>query len=226
MKKVLAICLAMMMVLCLSTTVLAAPNNFVASPGANKAPEVEEFKPEDEDCTADLVITPFGDLDKLPEDNQETFQLAFDTIVKAEDLTKLNEELAKKAEELGIDPDDLDVSDLFYIDTEGCDETHDGHKKAEITLDAETLNKFVGLMYMDEDGNWHWVDDATVTADGKLRFTTDNTDAPYAIVVDNTNGAATPGTGEGLGIYFWIAIASTAALLLVLVLILIKKKRA
>ena len=230
MKKIVALSLVMVMALCMSISVLAAPNGFVSSPSGNAAPKVEEFKPADEDCTANLIVTPFGDLANLPEDLQEEFKDAYESILAAEDLTKLNEELAKKAKELGIDPEDLAVSDLFNLSCEGCD-NHEGHDEAEVTLSAETLGKFVGLMFRDADGKWQWVKDAAVTADGKLKFTATNTNAPYAIVVDNSqttavDGDKDPGTGEGLGIYFWIAIASTAALLIVLVLILIKKKRA
>lgn len=228
MKKVLTLCLVLVMALCMSVTAFAAPNGFTRSPGANSAPTVENFDPEDEDCTADLIITPFGDLSKLPEEMQQRFQEAYDSIVNADDLTKLNEELEKNAKEKGIDPDNIGISDLFNIHCEGCD-NHEGHDKAGITLSAETLNNFLGLMFMDEDGKWQWVKDAAVNANGKLEFTATNTNAPYAIVVDTTEagtGNGDPGTGEGFGIYFWIAIASTAALLIVLVLILIKKKRA
>ncbi|MBR2152236.1 MAG: hypothetical protein IJ944_02985 [Clostridia bacterium] len=228
MKKVLALCLAIMVVLGLSVTVFAAPN-FVKSPSGKPAPGVEDFIPDDDDCTADLVVTPFDDINDLEPAQKEDFQIAYDTIIKTDDVTKLNEEIAKKAEDLGIDPDDVDISDLFYVDCDGCDD-HDNHTNGKIILDIDNPETFMGVIYLDENGKWQWVDGAVINGNGKLEFTAIDLDAPYAIVVNNTNGAAAgdkdPGTGEGMGIFFWIAFASTTALLLVLVLILFKKKRA
>ncbi|MBR4282088.1 MAG: hypothetical protein IKT35_00065 [Clostridia bacterium] len=225
MKKVLSICLAMMLVLCLGATALAAHSDFVKSPSVSNAPEVEYFKPLDEDCTANLVITPFGDLDKLPPASREDFQIAYDTIIKTDDITKLNDELAKKAQDLGIKPEDVGISDLFYVGCEGCDD-HDNHTNGgKIIMDIDTPETFIGVIYLDDNGKWQWVEGAFINSDGKLEFIAPDLDAPYAIVVDNSNGVS-PGTGEGLGIFFWIAFASTAALLLVLVLLFFKKKRA
>lgn len=229
MKKVLSICLVLMVVLGLSVTAIAAPKNFIKSPTANPAPEVEEFIPDDEDCTADLVTTPFSDIDKLPDDNKEDFQIAYDSIIEADDVTKLNEEVAKKAEELGIDPEDVKVSDLFYVHCEECDD-HENHTSGKVVLDIDNPEEFVGIVYQDENGEWQWVDGAIINGDGDLEFHAVDLDAPYAIVTDTSAsdvpGGNDPGTGEGLGIFFWIAIASTTALLLVLVLIVFKKKRA
>ena len=225
MKKLLAICLAMVVVLCFSATAFAAPTDFVKSPGSSPAPGVEDFKPSDDDCAAELVVTPFGDINELDPAQKEEFQIAYDTIIKTDDITKLNDEIAKKAEELGIDPDDVGISDLFYVDCDGCDD-HENHTNGgKIILDISTPETFMGVIYLDENGKWQWVDNAFINNNGKLEFIAMDLDAPYAIVVDNSNGVS-PGTGEGLGIFFWIAFASTAALLLVLVLLFFKKKRA
>ncbi len=230
MKKVLSLCLVAMMVICMSVTAFAAPNGFTKSPNGNTAPKVDQYTPKDEGCSADLVITPFGDISKLPPESQATFKLAYNTIINADDLAKLNSELEKQAKEKGIDSEDLAISDLFNIScNDGCD-NHENHKSGgSVVLDIESSDKFVGIMYMNDEGDWQWVYDAIIE-NGKLKFTAVDTDAPYAIVVDNSKaggiGDKDPGTGEGIFIYVVIALAAVcAAALLIIFVVLSKKKR-
>jgi len=142
MKKVLAICLMMVMIVSLSATAFAAPDGFASSPSGNPAPIVISFTASDEDCTAQLVITPYSDRDELSDVILALFEKAYDTIAESDDLTELNEELAKIATEKGIDGKDLAVSDLFDIHVTGCD-YHEEHRDFDIILAADTLSHFV-----------------------------------------------------------------------------------
>ena len=77
MKKVLAICLMMAMMLSISVTAFAAPDGFVSSPSSQKAPGLVAFVPKDAACTARLVITPYGDRNDLPVALQTMMEKAY-----------------------------------------------------------------------------------------------------------------------------------------------------
>lgn len=225
MKKVLALCLVIAMLASLSIAAFAAPNGFVSSPsGGRRPPVIEKFDPVDDDCTADLIITPFGDKNQLSEDERKEMEDAYDDIVNADNLGDLNKELADAAKEQGIDPDDLAVGDLIHLGCSGC-EDHEGHVKFDVTLDAEGLDKLVGVIYRDENGDWHWVDDAKVQ-DGKLHFTGDGYH-PYAIILDNTVvDEESSETSDTNTIIICIAVMVVTAAALAVVLIKGKKRHA
>lgn len=223
MKKVLAICLMIVMVASIGLGALAAPNGFVSSPSGGKRPPVlDRFDPVDDDCTADLIITPFGDKNDLPEEDRKAMDDAYNDIVNADDLTDLNKELEEAAKDKGIDPDNLAVGDLIHLGNEGCNE-HDSHEKFEVSLDVEGLDKFVGVIYRDEDGNWQWVDDAKVV-NGKLQFTGEGYH-PYAIVLDTTVDESSK-TGDSNIIIICAAVMAVTAVALVVVLVAGKKRHA
>ena len=77
MKKVVAICLMMVMVLSMSVNVFAAPGGFVSSPSGNPAPEVVIFAPSDDDCKGRLVVTAYGDRHDLSEALREMLEKAY-----------------------------------------------------------------------------------------------------------------------------------------------------
>ncbi len=199
MKKVLAICLVMMMVLGMSTAVFAAPAGFVSSPSNNDAPRVIGFEPANKDCDAELVIISYGDRDKLPEDQRNEFEQAYESLKDS----------------------DRPIKDLFYVTYKGCDD-HDGHKGFKIVLDAGDLKDFDDLIWMDDEGNWHSVNGARINADGHLEFTLEELDCPLAIVV---KGATSPQTGDNNNIYIYgiLMVVSAAA---VVVLVVKSKKYA
>ena len=87
MKKLLAICLTIVMLMSFSVIAFAAPDNFVSSPSGQSAPEIIDFSVESEDCYADLIITPYSERDDLPEEIREQFEKAYEQIVSATDLT-------------------------------------------------------------------------------------------------------------------------------------------
>ena len=186
--------MVIMMLASISLNALAAPAGFVSSPSGNAAPTVEEFTPGDEACTAKLVITPFVDKDKLPDELKTLFEKAYNSILETKDLTALNEVLKKVAADKNINPQNLAVSDLFDIHYTDCD-FHDGHEDFDIVLGAETLGSFVGLLHMNKSGVWEWVENARVTGNGEhLEFSVDSF-SPFAIVVDTAN-LEVPPTGD------------------------------
>ena len=224
MKKLLAILLAMLVVASMSINVFAAPGGFVKSPSKNMAPIFVDFSPKDEDCTSTLIITGYGDKNKLPQNMQDLMNDAYQSIIGSGELTKLLTELEAYVQQHNIDGKNLAISDLFNMYTDGCD-NHEGHKEFDVTLGADTLKNFVGLMFMDENGKWHWVADAKVVNDGKnLQFTGMGSGA-YAIVVDTTDGTSA-GTGDSSIIVICAAVMAVSAAALVFVLIKGKKQEA
>ena len=146
MKKVLAICMMIVLVASIGLSALAAPNGFVSSPSGGKRPPVMDFfDPVDEDCTANLVITPFCDKNNLPENQRKEMEDAYNDIVNADNLTDLNKDLADAAKDQGIDPEKLAVGDLIHLGCDGCAD-HANHEKFQVSLDVEGLDKFVGVI--------------------------------------------------------------------------------
>ena len=218
MKKVLVFGLTLVMIFNLSISAFAA--GFVSSPSGNPAPDLIEGSNESEDCEADLIITPYSDRDDLDEKERENIEKAYDIISSSDDLTKLNEDLKKLAEDMDIKGSNLAISDLFNIGMTDCD-THGDHGKFNITLDAETLKNFVGLLRFDGE-NWHLVKDAKIV-NGQLVFSADAL-GNFAIVVNTAAGGA-PQTGDSSNIYLWIMVFAGSALVAVSVLLVLNKKK-
>lgn len=225
MKKVVAICLMMVMVLSMSVNVFAAPGGFVSSPSGNPAPEVVIFTPSDDDCKGRLVVTAYGDRHDLSEALREMLEKAYNSIVNSDDLTKLNAELAKIAADKNIGGADLAVSDLFDIHVTGCD-YHDGHVGFDITLDADALSHFVGLLHMNKDGEWKLVTDAEVVNNGEhLKFSVDSF-SPFAIVIDTSSGTPdAPQTGDNSMIHIYAIIMAVSAIAIIVIAVKSKKQR-
>ena len=225
MKKVLAICLMTVMVLSMSVNVFAAPGGFVNSPSGNPAPTVVDFDPSNDACTAHLVITPYGDRHVLSETLRTMLEKAYSEISSSDDLTELNAELAKIAADKNIAGKDLAVSDLFDIHVTGCD-YHDEHVDFDITLDADTLSRFVGLLHMNKDGVWELVTDAEVINNGEhLKFSVDSF-SPFAIVVDTSDpNPDSPQTGDNSMIHIYAIIMAVSALAIIVIAVKSKKQR-
>lgn len=185
MKKAFAIGLAMVLTLILSVSVCAAPGKFVNSPSGNIAPTLISFERNNEDCTADLIITPYSERNQLPADLKTLIEKAYGEVATSQDLTTLNADLAKVAAAQKIAGPDLKVSDLFDIRFEGCDNHGENHT-FNIVLGAKTLHRFVGLLHMNVNGEWELIDNAKVVNNGEaLAFTVSNL-SPFAIVVDTS----------------------------------------
>ncbi len=220
MKKLISICLALVMVLSLSVTVGAVP--FVESPSNNKAPIIIDCTNEDEDCTATITVYPYGDRDLLTQDEIKEMEKAYDDIVESDDLTDLFTGLDQKVESSGIISADLAVSDIFHINFKDC-EVHDEHGRFKIKLEADTLKGFIGLVQV-IDGEWVVVDDAVVEGTEYLVFSADEL-STYAIVVNkNKSDTTSPTTGDYTG-FITAGIALIAAISLICAGFVVNKKR-
>lgn len=222
MKKVFAICLALVMVFSLSITVCAASDSFVSSPSGNKAPVIEEFENEDDGCTANLDITSYGDRNELSEADKKEMEDAYNQIKNSTDLTDMFSGLNAIVDDLDILSSDLKVSDLFHIDIKDCLE-HDEHGAFKIKLSADTLKGFAGLIqYI--NGEWKLIEDAKVEDGQYLIFTADEL-STFAIVVDSTKAATTsPQTGDPtLAV---VAIVAGFALCILTATVAVNKKKA
>ncbi len=224
MKKAFAIVLAMVLMLTLSVSVCAAPGQFVKSPSNNSAPVLVSFERGSEDCTADLIITPYNERNKLPAELKTLIEKAYGEIASSDDLTDLNKDLKDLAAVQKIAGANLKVSDLFDIRYEGCTNHNEDHSFT-IVLSADTLRRFVGLLHMNHNGEWELIDNAKVINNGEeLQFTVTDL-SPFAIVVDTSESGDSPVTGISNDIVIYGALMLISALAIV-VLVANSKKRA
>lgn len=220
MKKVITICLALVMVFTLGLNVMAAPNNFVESPSNNRTPVIIECENESGDCTATVVITPYGDRDDLTDEQKKNFEDAYNQIVNSDNLEDMFSGITSIVDS-GTVITDLSISDLFNMHYSDCD-SHAGHGSFKIQLSTETLKGFVGLIqYI--DGEWKVVEGATV--DGNyLSFTADELSS-FAVVVDRTKATTTsPVTGAPLTSYIVYGAVFAIAAIAVMAVVINKKK--
>lgn len=223
MKKVLAICLTVIMIVSMSVVAFAGPGKFVISPSLNPIPEILDFLAKDEGCTAKIVITPYIDRDTLPAELLALIEKAYAEIAGSTDLTLLNADLAALAAEKEIDGTKLAVSDLFDIYLTDCDNNHELHKGFVVKLSADTLENFVALLHMNHNGEWELVSGAKVINNGEaLEFSVDSF-SPFAIVVDTTNENA--GTSDNTMTYVYVTLMAASAAGLIIVLLLGRKKQ-
>lgn len=197
MKKLFAIILTVAMLATLSVSAFAA-GAFVGSPTASEAPVLSGAESKDPDAPK-LVITTLKDMDKLPEDVRAKFEVAYKSVTETEDITTLNEDIAKTAEKLGVETKDLAVSDFFDLSPENYEKTESGYK---VTLEPENIEQFVGLLHY-VDGKWVLVENAKVV-DGKLVFEIDSF-SPFAII---TSTGATPERGSNTLVIVLIVVAA------------------
>ena len=224
MKKAFAIVLAMVLMLTLSVSVCAAPGQFVKSPSNNSAPVLVSFERGSEDCTAELIITPYNERNKLPAELKTLIEKAYGEIASSDDLTDLNKDLKDLAAAQKIAGANLKVSDLFDIRYEGCTNHNEDHSFT-IVLRADTLRRFVGLLHMNHNGEWELIDNAKVINNGEeLQFTVSDL-SPFAIVVDTSESGDSPVTGISNDIVIYGALMLISALAIV-VLVANSKKRA
>jgi hypothetical protein len=212
MKKVIIVCMVLMMVVSMTVLVFATPGAFVSSPSKNPAPELIEANNASENCEAEIIITAYGNRDQLSAEQRQMLEEAYAKIVGTQDVSTLNAQLAPLAAELGINTSDLAVSDLFDISATDCD-GHSEHGAFDITLKADTLNNFVCLLHY-TDGAWVIVDGAEVTNEGKhLEFTEDEF-SPFVIVVSTTDIVPVPEPNNT-----WAIVLAVLLLLIILALV-------
>lgn len=214
MKKIVAICLAVLMMVSLSVTCFA--EGFVSSPSNNKAPTIVESENTDPNSNSGIIVVPYGERNKLSSEKKKDFEKAYEQIKNSKDLTDLLPELEEYAKDKGVETEDLAVSDLFYVD----ETNSQGNGKYKVTLKADTLNNFVALKQFDGQ-KWVIIKDAKVNRDGTLTFTLTKT-GPLAIVVD---GSKSPVTGDA-NLLTLTTVLIVSVIALGAVLIALKKKRA
>jgi flagellar basal body-associated protein FliL len=211
MKKVLIVCMVLVMLASTSIAVFAASGAFVESPSKNPAPELVEGKNTSEDCAAQIIIAAYGDRDELTAEQRQKLEAAYAMIIGTQDLSTLNGALKTLAEQRGVSASDLAVSDLFDISATECD-GHADHGHFDITLKADTLKNFVALLHY-YNGEWRLVENAEVTNNGEhLEFDEDEF-SPFAIVVSTADIVVPP---EPANNCLWIIL-----LILLLVIILV-----
>lgn len=213
MKKMMACMMVVVLVLTMSVSVFAA-GGFISSPSGKKGPELVDAVIEG--CEGDIVLTPYSEKDSLDDAEREELEEAYRQISENKDLSEICEDLKALAEKLGIDVEDLAVSDLFYLDYEGCDD-HDGHGPFTVSIRPEIINNFAGLMVL-VNGEWVLVEDAKIV-DGVLTFT-GNHYGPYAIVL---NTAEAPQTGDSFP-WIYVVLMGISVVGLTTVLVALKKK--
>ena len=224
MKKLLAICFAVLMVASMSISAFATSGGFVISPSAKPAPEVESFEASSDDCTAVLIVTPYAERNTLTVDEKTQIESAYNEVVSSKDLTNLCEEMDNIASSKKIAGKDLAVSDLFDIRMEGCDVDHDQHGAFKITLTVDALSNFVCLLHRNADGSWEVIKDAKVVDGDSLSFVADDF-SPFAIVVDGSKQGPSQ-TGDETMIGLYIAIMAVSAVAIVILVSKSKKQRA
>lgn len=220
MKKVLIFALTLIMVISVSVPVFAAPNGFIKSPGGTIAPGLIEYDNETEACLAQLVLTAYSQRHELPDDLRLIIEKAYNDIVATQDLTTLNADFKTFVNNKGIDAENLAVSDLFDIRMFGCDD-HDDHGSFTIKIKPEILQNFVGLLHLN-NGNWEFVDNAKVDADGEhLTFSVDDF-SPFAIVVKTNSGDNPPQSGDA---FPWLAVGMLVVSSVALVVVLVRFRK-
>lgn len=221
MKKFLAICLALVMVV--SAGVLAfAQGGFVSSPSGNEAPEIEEVTYEEGSCEPEIIVTAYSERDTLAEEKEEAMNDAYDDVSENEDLTVMCPELSAVAAAKGIPASDLAVSDLFDVSAYHK-LPHDYCGMITIKLSAETIKNFVALLHRNSDGTWDVINDVVVDAANNTITFAARDFSPFAIVVDK-NADDVPNTGANI-IFPAIAMVVSGVSLIGILISLKKKKQ-
>lgn len=223
MKKLLTICLTVVMAVTLSVSAFATSNGgFVSSPSGNPAPELIEYYNSDADCNAKLIVTPYSKRTELSDDKLALIEEAYKQIKKTTNLVDIFSELKDLAGKLGISTNGLAVSDLFDISYYDC-VSHGAHDSSFfIKVKGDMFKHFVGLMCLTENG-WKLVPNATLDETGEyLSFTTSDLSI-FAVVVDTS--ANPPQTGE-TGVWVYLAGMIVSAVTICVILGVDKKKRA
>ena len=211
MKKITVICLAVIMVMTMSLSVFAAPDNFVQSPSNNSDPTLVDY--EVTPACEYLKVTSYAQRHTLPSEERGEIEAAYDEIVNAIDLSKFCDIFAAHLNKENIDPEDVLIKDLFDVTLFDCyhAEPHDGFI---ITVKFDDLSNFAGLLHR-EDGEWKMVEDVTIHDDGKtMTFKVDSL-SPFAVAVDTSDEPPFTGDNSHLIAYAAVAVISAAALTVV-----------
>ena len=221
MKKLLVICLSLVMVFSATMIAFAEPGAFISSPSGRPAPELIDYESDSDECNAIIKLTPYSLRDTLEKYLREKLEKAYEQIASMDRVNAFYKTLAKLAKQKNMNVDSLSVSDLFDISAFGCDE-HGEHDGFTIKVKAESIPDFVGLIHFNDD-ECEIVEIKEIDREkNTISFYVDDL-SPFAIVVDNGSGAESPKTGDNSTTYLWVALATVSGLALVFVLIKNKK---
>lgn len=208
MKKIICLSIALLMVFALSIPAFAAEGSFIQSPGKTN-PTIEDVDTDIPNYDGKIVIVPYQKKSTLPDDESKLMDEAYGDIAGHNSGSNLNDVLKEIAGENNTTSDKLGISDLFDVHENGNVTYNNG--RYTITMAVENVPNYKGLIYKGEDGNWHRLTDAKLSADGKkLTFTTSTLSVPFAIVVEKTG--ASPKTGDVSLYYIVFALVSSIAL--------------
>ena len=214
MKKLVALCLTLVLALSLSVSAFAANGAFISSPSANKAPEIVNTDPA-------IKVTPYADRDDLVDLDTEEMEEAYRQIANVIENNAFSQALKELAKEQGKASSELSVSDLFHVNVE--DATPDEQGGYTITIKLEDLENFIGLMQFNGT-EWKNVEIISIDKEnGTVTFRVTES-GPIAVIVDNGTGSSTPPTGDNAMMYLGVCLVAAAGL--VVVLVNSKKKRA
>lgn len=214
MKKLVALCLTLVLALSLSVSAFAANGAFISSPSANKAPELVDTDPE-------IKVTPYADRDDLVDLDTEEMEEAYRQIANVIENNAFSQALKELAKKLGKAASELSVSDLFHVNVD--DATPDEQGGYTITIKLEDLENFIGLMQFNGT-EWKNVEIISIDKEnGTVTFRVTES-GPIAVIVDNGTGSSTPPTGDNAMMYLGVCLVAAAGL--VVVLVNSKKRRA
>lgn len=213
MKKIIVLCLAIAMVACMGITVFASTGAFVDSPSLNPSPELKDGECEC-GCQSKLTATAYGERDQLSESARKLMEAAYTAIRGTQDLTTLNPDIAKFAKKCNVGTDTLAVSDLFDI-TAAFGEGHKENSHFEVALESDMLKNFVCLLHY-YGGEWHIVEDAKVSEDGKVLEFDESQFSPFAVVVSSEEVVPDDGGVAIIIIAILLVIAAGVAVFFVL----------
>ena len=203
MKKLVTLCLTLVLALSLSVSAFAANGAFISSPSANKAPEIVNTDPA-------IKVTPYADRNSLADMDTEEMEEAYRHIANVIENNAFSRALKELAKELGKAASELSVSDLFHVNVE--DATPDEQGGYTITIKLEDLENFIGLMQFNGT-EWKNVEIISIDKEnGTVTFRVTES-GPIAVIVDNGSGSSTPPTGDNaMMMYLGAALVASAGL--------------
>jgi hypothetical protein len=215
MKKILTI--SFVLIILMSTMLTAfAGSSFVSSPSKNLAPELIASENASDGCTAQIVITAYADRANLGEKEADVLTKAYAIIASAQDLGKVDADIADLAKELNIDSADFAVSELFDIRYINCD-GHEVHGEFTITIKPTSTENFAAMLHYNGT-EWEVIE--SEVKDGEITFVAELF-SPFAIMVHSDLPAASSNATP------WIigGIALLLILIIIIILILVSRKK-
>ncbi len=208
MKRVFAFFMTVVLVVAMSVPAFAALGEFISSPSGVPAPTLVDYKSDNLECTAKLVITPYAERHTLDDATRALLEKAYNDIVNSQVINnQLKAELTKLAEDLKIDYTALAIGNLFDISYYDC-AVHEGHNGFTITIKPEIAENLVGVLHLNGE-KWELLD-STVDA-GNVTFHVDEL-SPFALVYNTKPGSSSTGDSSDMWIYIVLMVASVSAL--------------